>query len=93
MVVDNGEFYGKICNIQNVVYLTNGGLMLYTLLLVVFMNDGSEHRIDIKKDFTDHSCIDNRDMVRSYLDRYNNLEDKGDVDFVDAECSAQIEFI
>lgn len=67
--------------------------IMYSLILVVFMSDGSQDRTTLKKNFQDYSCIDYRDSVRSQLDYYNNLEDKKGVEFVDAECVAQKDFI
>ncbi|WP_378347376.1 hypothetical protein [Acinetobacter baumannii] len=67
--------------------------MLYSLVLVVFLSNGSEDRTTLAKNYQDYSCIDSRDVVRSQLDYYNNLESKGDVEFVDVECVAQKDFI
>lgn len=66
--------------------------MLYSLVLVVFMHGGLEHRTVLKYEMTDEACIDARDSVRSYVNYYNYLETKGkddfgeEVEFVDAEC-------
>ncbi|CAL1777417.1 hypothetical protein BRC2024_KCUCJSVR_CDS_0113 [Acinetobacter phage vB_AbaM_KissB] len=69
--------------------------MLYSLVLVVFLSNGSEDRTTLVKNYQDDTCIESRDMLRSQLDYYNNLP-KGsgkDVEFVDAECVAQKDFV
>lgn len=65
--------------------------MLYSLVLVIFLSNGVEHRVPLVNKFSDESCIDLRDDVRANIDYLNNLEEpvkfEGEVvEFVDVEC-------
>lgn len=68
--------------------------MLYSLVLILFMGDGSKHEFTLSKKLTDDTCIDQRDYVRMQTDYLNDLDFsvKGGVEFVDAECVANKSF-
>lgn len=63
--------------------------MLYSLVLLIFMGDGSVKEYTLSKNLTSNSCVDHRDYVRGGLDFYNKDVDKlkqFGVEFIDTEC-------
>lgn len=68
--------------------------MLYNLILVIFLSNGTVEKVPLVSNIGGDRCVDVRDSVRGSIDYLNNLDelvvyDGSEIEFVDSECVSQ----